>query len=165
VGRATQTEAFNLTQTFGAPFATATPTIDLFQPTFTAAPISSGPCAYTVVAGDNLFRIAINHNVTLDQLVQTNGIVNQNIIMVGDVLQIPNCGATGGSTGDTSSGGATGGTGGPVGSGSTYTVQQGDTLYKISLRYNVPVMSIAAANNIQNINLILINQQLVIPAS
>jgi LysM repeat protein len=158
VQRATETEAFNLTQTFGAPFATATPTLNPLQPTFTSTPITGGPCAYTVVAGDNLFRIALNHNVTLDQLVQTNGISNPNIIVVGDVLQIPGCGGTGGPI-------VTPGTGGPVGSGTTYTVQQGDTLYKISMQFNVPVMSIANANNIQNINLILINQQLVIPAS
>jgi LysM repeat protein len=161
VQRATETEAFNLTMTAGAPFATATPSIGEF-PTMTATFSSGGTggaCTHTVVAGDNLFRIAMRYNVTIDQISQANGISNPNVIVVGDQLQIPGCGGTagdGGVTGD-------GGTGGPIGSGSSYTVQQGDTLYKISLRFNVPVMSIAAANNIQNINLIHINQQLVIP--
>jgi LysM repeat protein len=42
-------------------------------------------------------------------------------------------------------------------------VQQGETLYEISLRYGVPVADIAAANGIANINLIYLGQELVIP--
>jgi LysM repeat protein len=56
-----------------------------------------------------------------------------------------------------------------VGTGSCaspYTVVQGDTLFNISLRCGVPVMSIASANpTITNINVIVINQQIVIPAA
>jgi LysM repeat protein len=44
-----------------------------------------------------------------------------------------------------------------------HVVQPGENLYRISLRYNVPIASIAQANNIGNVNLIFVGQQLVIP--
>lgn len=151
VQRATETEAYNMTQTAGAPFATLTPT---FAPDFpTATPtFSGGACVHTVVVGDNLFRIAMRYNTTIDAIAAANGIANINVIVVGQQLNIPNCG--GGTVPPPGTGGCT----------TTYTVQQGDTLWRISMTYNVPVMSIAAANpQITNINLIFINQQICIP--
>jgi len=45
----------------------------------------------------------------------------------------------------------------------TYTVQPGDNLYRISLRFNVSIAALAQANNIANINRIFAGQVLVIP--
>ncbi|NJL94150.1 MAG: LysM peptidoglycan-binding domain-containing protein, partial [Anaerolineae bacterium] len=45
----------------------------------------------------------------------------------------------------------------------TYVVQPGDNLFRISLRYGVSVQAIAQANNIANVNLILVGQVLQIP--
>jgi LysM repeat protein len=45
-----------------------------------------------------------------------------------------------------------------------HVVQPGENLFRISLRYNVSMASIAAANNIANYNLIFAGQQLIIPA-
>ena len=47
----------------------------------------------------------------------------------------------------------------------TYTIQPGDTLYSISLRFGVSVQAIATANNIVNPNLIYAGQTLTIPGS
>ncbi len=55
--------------------------------------------------------------------------------------------------------GGTGGTGGPC----THVVQQGDNLFRISLRYNVPIQTIATANNILNVNIISMGATLNIP--
>jgi len=45
----------------------------------------------------------------------------------------------------------------------TYTVQSGDTLYAIAVKYGTTVQSISAANNIANPNLIRVGQVLKIP--
>ena len=45
-----------------------------------------------------------------------------------------------------------------------HTVQPGDTLFKISQQYGVPVAEIMAANNLSNPNYITVGEQLIIPA-
>ena len=55
------------------------------QPTATPEPLT-----YTIQAGDTLFSIARTHNITLIELTAANGIVNPNLIEVGQVLVIPN---------------------------------------------------------------------------
>ena len=48
-------------------------------------------------------------------------------------------------------------------SGRTYIVQDGDTLFSISLRFGVRVTALAQANNISDINLVFAGQRLIIP--
>ena len=43
-----------------------------------------------------------------------------------------------------------------------HTVQAGENLYRISLRYGVSMQNIASANSLSNLNLIFVGQQLVI---
>ncbi len=66
-------------------------------PPVTPAPVTPAPATpkppatgtYTVVAGDNLSRIAARFGTTVAALVQANKIVNPNLIFVGQVLIIP----------------------------------------------------------------------------
>lgn len=170
VGQATESAGVVLTQTaqaiFGIPTATAAP---LFATATVGGTVPTGngtDCIHEVSATDsNLYRISLKYGVTPQQIATASGLANMNLIYVGQKLTIPGCGSTGVTPPATSvpTDGSTGGTGGPV--GSTYVVQQGDTLFKISQRFGVPVTSIANANGISNINLIVINQQLVIPPS
>lgn len=51
----------------------------------------------------------------------------------------------------------------PVGCRAVYTVQWGDTLYRIAVRYNTTIWAIAQANRIWNVNLIYAGQVLCIP--
>ena len=44
---------------------------------------------YTVVRGDTLYRISRRCGVTVDALVIRNGIINRNLIYVGQILTIP----------------------------------------------------------------------------
>jgi LysM repeat protein len=47
--------------------------------------------------------------------------------------------------------------------GQTVRVEQGETLFEISLRTGVPVAAIASANGITNYDVIYLNQELLIP--
>jgi len=51
--------------------------------------VHPGPATHTVAAGENLFRISLKYNVTLQALMQANGIINPNLVYVGQVLRIP----------------------------------------------------------------------------
>ncbi len=168
VGQATEQAGVQLTQTaqaiFGIPTVTTAP-IFATDPSGVNVPVVNGTdCIHEVSATDsNLYRISLQYGVTPQEIANASGLANMNLIYVGQKLTIPGCGTTGTTPPATSIPDGTGGTGGPV--GSTYVVVQGDTLFKISQRFNVPVVSIANANGISNINLIVINQQLVIPSS
>ncbi|HRE49275.1 MAG TPA: LysM domain-containing protein, partial [Aggregatilineales bacterium] len=48
-----------------------------------------GATRYTVQPGDNLFRISLRFNRTMDAIMRANGIFNPNLIYVGQVLVIP----------------------------------------------------------------------------
>jgi LysM repeat protein len=102
-------------------------------------------CGYTYIVrfGDTLSGLAFRHGVSLNALVQANGIVNPSRIYVGQRLFIP-CGVT-------------------TPTPRHYVVKTGDTLSGIALRFGVSVWTIAVSNNIANPNLIYAGQTLVIP--
>jgi LysM repeat protein len=145
----------------------------------TVAPVAGADCIHEVRAEDkNLYRISLRYGVTVDAIVAatTPRILNPDMISIGERLTIPGCGTTGAvppptstSTFETGGGGvvatatALPSSGGGAVAGTTYIVKQGDTLFAISLQTGVPVQSIADANGIQNIDLIYLNQQLIIP--
>ncbi len=76
------------------PTSTATPT---YPPT--AAPTNYPPTptlpnpanvkTHIVQPGENLYRIALKYNVSVQTLMQFNGILNPNVIYVGQVIFIP----------------------------------------------------------------------------
>lgn len=88
---------------------------------------------YTVKRGDTLSQIAINYNVTLNELVNLNKIKNPNLIYVGQKLKIPMQSFSG---------------------NLLYKIQPGDTLYSISRRYNTTIANLVRINRIKNPNLI-----------
>ncbi|GAB4509846.1 MAG: hypothetical protein OHK0046_05580 [Anaerolineae bacterium] len=181
ISTATQ-ESINATLTAEGPqivVPTFTPTLDpiVATPTPTNIPVGTGiDCIHEVRAGENLFRLSLLYGVLVNDIARASGISNPNLILVGQRLTIPGCGTTGVTPPPTSqptatfslvSGGTGTGTTGSVVGGSAggvqHTVQQGETLFEISLRYGVPVMTIAAANGIANIDLIKLNTVLTIP--
>lgn len=86
---------------------------------------------YTVKSGDSLSAIAKNYGVSADsiQRVYTTPITNKNLIMVGDVLAIPQAVQQ------------------PA---VYYTVRSGDSLSAIAAKYAVSVSSLQTINGIKN---------------
>ena len=120
----------------------------------TSTPGTGTGTSYTVKAGDTLYAIALRYGVTVQAIVNANGLTNANLIRVGQVLTIPGTGTPTTPTPPTT----------PT-TGTTYTVKAGDTLYAIALRYGVTVQTIINANGITNANLIRVGQVLTIPGT
>ncbi|WP_121616629.1 LysM peptidoglycan-binding domain-containing protein [Virgibacillus halodenitrificans] len=89
---------------------------------------------YTVQSGDTLSHIAIKFNVTVSQLKQWNNL-SSDTIRVGQVLIVK----------EPSGGGDSGG-----GSQTTYTVQSGDTLSHIAIKFDVTVSQLKQWNNLSS---------------
>jgi len=99
---------------------------------------------YVVLAGDNLFRIGLKFGISWVQIAEANGLVNPNVITVGDELKIPVDAP------------------GPAPAFS-HVVKPGETLFLISLQYGVSWPSIAEANNLTSPYVIYVGQTLEIP--
>ncbi|MEN6314643.1 MAG: LysM peptidoglycan-binding domain-containing protein [Clostridiaceae bacterium] len=94
---------------------------------------------YTVQSGDSIYSIAQRFGITMQQLMTANQLTS-NIINTGQRLFIPI----------------------EVSKVIIYTVQPGDSLYKIARKYNTLIESISVLNRLQSINL-QVGQRLVIP--
>src|SRR5258708_24205673 len=51
------------------------------------------------------------------------------------------------------------------GGGSTHTVEKGENLFRIALRYNTTVEALVAANNLSDASHVFVGQVLIIPAA
>jgi len=136
-----------------------------------ATQAQEGPRQHVVKTGENLYRIALQYGLSVDQVAQANGITDYSRVYVGQVLVIPaqNAAATTAvvtmptptavitteTTNVTTAAAST----------STYVVARGDTIKTIAAKFNVTWQSIVSANNLTNPNLIYPGQQLVIPGA
>lgn len=98
---------------------------------------------YTVKSGDTLYSIANKFGLTVNELKSINNL-STNLLSIGQVLKLK-------LNADISND-----------LGQKYTVQKGDTLYAISLKYNVPVDQIKSVNNLTS-NILSVGQVLTIP--
>lgn len=132
--------------------------------TESAATLGDG-CTYEIASGDTLFRIAINNGLSLEALLQANGLAENAIIQPGQTLVIPNCDADESTTqpdpvpteaddADTTA---------STGTQTVHTVASGETLLAIAQRYGVTVDEIVAANQLTNPDQLSIGQELLIP--
>ncbi|MCL4264645.1 MAG: LysM peptidoglycan-binding domain-containing protein [Anaerolineae bacterium] len=137
---------------------------------------------YTVQSGDTLFSIARRYNTTVSDLVASNQIANPNLILVGQLLNIPGAETSAASVTaapaaeaamavTTTSPASVPAAAAPAitqpvaGSGVTYVVRPGDTVYRIATRFGTTVTAVAQANNLANANTIYVGQVLTIPSS
>ncbi len=124
------------------PVPTTAPTA---APTATPTAAPAGERTHVVQPGENLFRISLHYGLTYQTVAAANGIINPDLIYVGQRLIIPAEGTTE-----------------PTGE-KVHVVQPGENLFRIALRYGVTVEALAVANDISNVNLIYPGQRLVIP--
>jgi LysM repeat protein len=133
---------------------------------------------HIVQPNENLFRIGLKYGVSWVAIMEANGLTSTNIY-VGQELIIPiNAAPEIPAASDTPAapeGAAT--PEAPVATtpvaetpaapiaASTYTVQAGDTLFRIAARFGLPLADIAAANGLYNPSLIYAGQTLYVPGA
>jgi LysM repeat protein len=111
------------------------------------SPERQGSTVHVVQWGETLSIIAARYGVTVNAIVQANGLSNPNYIYAGQRLSVP--------TGTTSPAPSSGTT--------TYVVQRGDTLYAIAARHGTTVNYLASLNALMNPNFIYVGQVLKVP--
>ncbi|MGF1532061.1 MAG: LysM peptidoglycan-binding domain-containing protein [Bernardetiaceae bacterium] len=112
---------------------------------------------YTVQSGDSLWRIAQAQGVSVEEIRRANNLTS-NALSLGQRLLIPGK-ASSSDTAAVASPSASVAT-----SSTSYTVQSGDSLWKISRDQGVSVEEIRRANNLTS-NALSLGQQLIIPRS
>jgi LysM repeat protein len=112
-------------------------------PTVQLLPNPTFGCTYTVQPKDTVFSIAYRYQVGVPALMQANSLPNP-LIFAGRPLYVPCLGS-------------------PPPAVITYTVQPGDNLFRIAIKYNSTIYALALVNGLCNSNLVFANQVLVIP--
>lgn len=102
-----------------------------------------GTLNYKVVPGDTLRNIAHDYNSTVENILKFNNIPNPNMIFVGQTIIIPLSPPE----------------------AIIYTVRQGDTLYRIALKYRTFVNNLIKYNYLTSPYIIYPGQELVVTAS
>ena len=115
------------------------------------------PKTHKVTAGDLFEFIANKYGVTVRELVSAN----LQLLKAGDVLSVPVAVAIPQESGSGST--STRWRDNIPTASRTYTVQVGDSLSVIAVKYGTTVAAIASANDIKNINNIKVGAVLVIP--
>ena len=96
---------------------------------------------YIVVDGDSLYSIANKYNISVNDLIDFNGLPST-VLTVGDAIRIPKESVNA--------------------KENVYIVKPGDTLYRIANKYNISVNDLITTNNLSS-NILSIGQELVIP--
>ncbi|GGK09952.1 hemagglutinin [Yeosuana aromativorans] len=105
----------------------------------TQSKIATDSSTYTVQQGETLYAIAKKYNLTVEQLQDMNGLTDT-AIKLGQQLKVKSQSES---------------------ERITYTVEQGDTLYSISKKYNISVQALQLLNGL-NDSTISIGQELVV---
>ncbi len=103
---------------------------------------------HVVQRGENLFRIAMRYNVTVDELARLNGILNSGNIQVGQRLLVPTSGNPGAA---------------PL--PQTHIVQPGENLTSIAQIYNLTPADLTTLNVIADTGEVYVGQILTISVS
>ena len=113
---------------------------------------------YTVQKGDTYYSISKKYNISLQELYSANGIDENDVLKVGQVLKIP-----GKSTAENTSEKST--TTVSTAKTSNYEVVAGDTLYSISKKFGTTVDNLRSLNGLTESSVLKIGQVLKVPST
>jgi LysM repeat protein len=122
------------------------------------------PYRYTVQVGDTMGSIELKFNTSSLAIIEANGILDPNSLVVGQEIIIPGYTPPETSPETASTDGATSESATVAGELSVvHVVQPDEGLLQIARAYGVDASAIAEANNITNRNLLRVGQRLIIP--
>ena len=101
---------------------------------------------YTVQKGDTYYSISKKYNISLQELYSANGINENDVLKVGQVLKIPVKVSTSTSSSSTSP------------KLENYEVVAGDTLYSISKKYSTTVDNLRSLNGLSESSVLKVGQ-------
>jgi len=110
---------------------------------------NQGSVTHTVAWGQTLFSIAQQYGTSVDAISRANGLADPTQIYAGQRLIIP--GASRPSA--------------PAEAEATHTVQPGENLFRIALKYGVTVKALVEVNSLYNPDQVRAGQELTIPGS
>lgn len=111
--------------------------------------VCPGGFTYTIIAGDNIYRIASRYGTTVAAILRANPGLDPNRLYVGQRICIPTTPAP--PPAERCPGGF------------FYTLGTGDTLYRLAIRFNTTVEAIIRANPGLNPNRLYTGQRICIP--
>lgn len=116
---------------------------------------------YTVKLGDSVWKIANDHGISMNQLIEWNNIKN-NFVYPGQQLIVSNGGSSSSTTTNTgNASSSSNNAGSTAASGTKYTVKSGDSVWSVSNKYGISMNQLIQWNNIKN-NFIYPGQQLIV---
>jgi LysM repeat protein len=118
---------------------------------------------HVVEPGDTLTAIAARYGTTVEEIVALNGLLDANFLVVGQELRIPAANGTTVTARAAISTAAPSSGAGPVASGRTHTVEPGDTLWAVALKYGVNIQDLIDLNHLENPDYLQVGQVLRIP--
>ena len=122
----------------------------------------SGYTTYTVQKGDTYWTISQKYGISLSAILAANNANENSALYIGDTVKVPASGSGNtGSSGGTSSG--TGTSGSAYVTYSTHTVQNGDTLWNIAIKYGIPYSELLEVNSLSESSYIYTGMKLTIP--
>ncbi|WP_304976430.1 LysM peptidoglycan-binding domain-containing protein, partial [uncultured Ligilactobacillus sp.] len=108
---------------------------------------TSGNGSYTVKAGDSLYRIAKNHNMSLQELKSLNNL-SSDLIFAGQVLKVSGQAASSQPSTNTNASQNSNQT--QASGNGSYTVKAGDSLYRIAVNHNMSLQELKSLNNLSS---------------
>ena len=113
-----------------------------------AAPAAGG--SYTVQAGDSYWRIANKYGISISELQRLNGTSDYNLYP-GQSLKVPGSGSSSNATASSnSSSTSTSTTTAAPAAGGSYTVQAGDSYWRIANKYGISISELQRLNGTSN---------------